>query len=85
LNPGRLLKKVDTRYEVASAAVNNDTARLVTGSADDTWARVYDLHTDEELGMSLTTFSRILPNALLTNNRGPKGPPRTDLVCQFLP
>lgn len=49
LNPGRLLKKVDFRYEVASAAVNNDTARLVTGSADDTWARVYDLHTDEEL------------------------------------
>ncbi|OJJ02210.1 hypothetical protein ASPVEDRAFT_133270, partial [Aspergillus versicolor CBS 583.65] len=49
LNPGRLLKKIDFRYEVASAAVNNDTARLVTGSADDTWARVYDLHTDEEL------------------------------------
>ncbi|KAL4806161.1 WD repeat protein [Aspergillus unguis] len=47
--PGRLLKKIDFRYEVASAAVNNDTARLVTGSADDTWARVYDLHTDEEL------------------------------------
>lgn len=33
--------------------MNNDTARLVTGSADDTWARVYDLHTDEELGMTL--------------------------------
>ncbi|KAL2868193.1 WD40 repeat domain-containing protein [Aspergillus lucknowensis] len=49
LNPGRLLKKIDFRYEVASAAVNNDTARLVTGSADDTWARVYDLHTDVEL------------------------------------
>ncbi|KAF9893990.1 hypothetical protein FE257_008961 [Aspergillus nanangensis] len=47
--PGRLLKKSDFRYEVASAAVNNDTGRLVTGSADDTWARVYDLHTDEEL------------------------------------
>lgn len=47
--PGRLLKKSDFGYEVASAAVNNDTGRLVTGSADDTWARVYDLHTDEEL------------------------------------
>ncbi|KAL4903955.1 hypothetical protein BDW74DRAFT_155723 [Aspergillus multicolor] len=47
--PGRLLKKIDFQYEVASAAVNNDTARLVTGSANDTWARVYDLHTDEEL------------------------------------
>ncbi|KAE8338095.1 hypothetical protein BDV24DRAFT_93118 [Aspergillus arachidicola] len=48
-SPGRLLKKSDFRYEVASAAVNNETGRLVTGSADDTWARVYDLRTDEEL------------------------------------
>lgn len=50
-SPGRLIKKSDFRYEVASAAVNNETGRLVTGSADDTWARVYDLRTDEELGM----------------------------------
>ncbi|GIK00280.1 hypothetical protein Aspvir_004300 [Aspergillus viridinutans] len=49
VTPGRLLKKMDFRYEVASAAVNNDTGRLVTGSADDTWARVYDLRTEEEL------------------------------------
>ncbi|KAF7617229.1 serine/threonine kinase receptor-associated protein [Aspergillus flavus] len=48
-SPGRLIKKSDFRYEVASAAVNNETGRLVTGSADDTWARVYDLRTDEEL------------------------------------
>ncbi|KAH8433093.1 WD40 repeat domain-containing protein [Aspergillus melleus] len=47
--PGRLLKQSTFRYEVASAAVNNDSAKLVTGSADDTWARVYDLRTDEEL------------------------------------
>ena len=56
ITPGRLLKKVDFRYEVASAAVNNETGRLVTGSADDTWARVYDLHTDEELGMFLSPY-----------------------------
>ncbi|KAE8354826.1 WD repeat protein [Aspergillus coremiiformis] len=48
-SPGRLLKRSDFRYEVASAAVNNETGRLVTGSADDTWVRVYDLRTDEEL------------------------------------
>jgi len=48
--PGRLLKKVDFSYDVASAAVNSDSGRLVTGSANDTWARVYDLHTNEELG-----------------------------------
>ncbi|KAJ6107889.1 Serine-threonine kinase receptor-associated protein, partial [Penicillium sp. IBT 18751x] len=47
--PGRLLKKADFGYEVASAAVNSESGRLVTGSANDTWARVYDLHTNEEL------------------------------------
>ncbi|CAL5872016.1 uncharacterized protein PFLUO_LOCUS6273 [Penicillium psychrofluorescens] len=49
MQPGRLLKKADYGYEVASAAVNSESGRLVTGSASDTWARVYDLHTDEEL------------------------------------
>ncbi|KAJ5099500.1 hypothetical protein N7532_006501 [Penicillium argentinense] len=49
MQPGRLLKKADFDYEVASAAVNSDSARLVTGNAGDTWARVYDLNNDEEL------------------------------------
>ncbi|KAJ5495156.1 Serine-threonine kinase receptor-associated protein [Penicillium diatomitis] len=49
VQPGRLLKKIDFGYDVASAAVNSDSGRLVTGSANDTWARVYDLHTNEEL------------------------------------
>ncbi|KAJ6110271.1 hypothetical protein N7486_002506 [Penicillium sp. IBT 16267x] len=49
LQPGRLLKKVDFGYDVASAAVNSESGRLVTGSANDTWARVYDLNTNEEL------------------------------------
>jgi serine-threonine kinase receptor-associated protein len=49
-SPGHLLKKIDFKYEVASVAVNNETGRFVTGSAGDTWARVYDLQTDEELG-----------------------------------
>lgn len=53
LQPGRLLKKVDFGYEVASAAVNSESGRLVTGSAEDTWARAYDLNTDEELGRSI--------------------------------
>lgn len=56
VQPGRLLKKVDFGYDVASAAVNSESARLVTGSANDTWARVYDLNTDEELGMFLFLF-----------------------------
>ncbi|EEH21630.2 hypothetical protein PABG_03846 [Paracoccidioides brasiliensis Pb03] len=47
--PGCLLKKVDFDYEVASVAVNNKSGRFVTGSMGDTWARVYDLESDEEL------------------------------------
>ncbi|KAJ5463071.1 hypothetical protein N7475_008015 [Penicillium sp. IBT 31633x] len=49
VQPGRLLKRADYAYDVASAAVNSESGRLVTGSANDTWARVYDLNTDEEL------------------------------------
>ena len=56
LVPGRLLRKIDFPYEVASAAVNDETARLVTGSPETTWARVYDLHTDEELGIAFFPF-----------------------------
>ncbi|EEH06489.1 WD domain-containing protein [Histoplasma capsulatum G186AR] len=48
-SPGRLYRKVDFKYEVASVAVNNQTGRFVTGSVGDTWARVYDLETNEEL------------------------------------
>ncbi|EEP78813.1 conserved hypothetical protein [Uncinocarpus reesii 1704] len=47
--PGRLLKKVEFNYELASVAVNNQASRFVTGATGDTWARVYDLNTDEEL------------------------------------
>jgi serine-threonine kinase receptor-associated protein len=57
-NPGRLLKKVDLKYEVASVAVNSKTGRYVTGEAGDTWARVYDLDTDEELGTQSLLRSR---------------------------
>ncbi|OJJ80202.1 WD40 repeat domain-containing protein [Aspergillus glaucus CBS 516.65] len=49
MNPGRMLKKIDFSYDVASVAVNSESGRLVTGSAEDTWARVYDLHTGQEL------------------------------------
>lgn len=57
---GRLLKKIDFDYDVASAAVNSESGRLVTGSANDTWARVYDLNTGEELGMYFLSMGRLL-------------------------
>lgn len=49
-NHGRLLKKVDFKYEVASVAVNSESGRFITGDVGDTWARVYDLESNEELG-----------------------------------
>ncbi|EGD93203.1 WD repeat protein [Trichophyton tonsurans CBS 112818] len=49
VQPGRLLKKTDFSYELASVAVNKATSRFVTGSTGDTWARVYDLETNDEL------------------------------------
>ncbi|WEW55916.1 hypothetical protein PRK78_001351 [Emydomyces testavorans] len=52
--PGHLLKKVDFNYELASVAVNSQASRFVTGAAGDTWARVYDLETNEELGKKAT-------------------------------
>lgn len=65
--PGRLHKKVDFPYEPASVAVNSQAGRFVTGSTGDTWARVYDLDTDEELGKSTTVLLLIRePNHLLT-------------------
>ncbi|KAI1925443.1 hypothetical protein LOZ39_000867 [Ophidiomyces ophidiicola] len=47
--PGRLFKKVDMDYELASVAVNGQAKRFVTGAMGDTWARVYDLDTNQEL------------------------------------
>jgi hypothetical protein len=85
VQPGRLLKRADFGYEVASAAVNSESGRLVTGSASDTWARVYDLNTDEELGMSFTTSpSHSYHCFVLIIRRGSKGPPWPHLVCQLL-
>lgn len=48
--PGALLKKVDFRHDIVSVAVNPDDGKFVTGREGDTWARVYDLATEEELG-----------------------------------
>lgn len=48
--PGELVKKVAFDHEVASVAVNVDSARFVTGGKADTWVRVWDWETDRELG-----------------------------------
>ncbi|KAL9085885.1 MAG: hypothetical protein Q9165_007368 [Trypethelium subeluteriae] len=47
--PGSLLKKMEMKYEVASAAVNMEQRRFVTGSTGDTWVRVHDLDSGAEI------------------------------------
>lgn len=47
--PGVLLKKHKLQQDVASVALNIPERKFVTGGGGDTWVRVYDLDTAEEL------------------------------------
>lgn len=49
-----LLKSVDLPYKVASVALHAQQRKFVTGGAVDTWAKVYDYDTEQELGTSIT-------------------------------
>jgi serine-threonine kinase receptor-associated protein len=48
--PASLVKKVETRYEIASVAINGRLGKFVTGSPGDTWVRVWDLEEEKETG-----------------------------------
>lgn len=50
-NARTLLKSVELPYEVASAALHPSQRKFVTGGTRDTWAKVYDYDTEEEMGM----------------------------------
>jgi serine-threonine kinase receptor-associated protein len=45
-----LLKSVDLPYDVASVAVHSKQRKFVTGGIKDTWAKVYNYDTEQELG-----------------------------------
>lgn len=45
-----LLKAVILPYEVASAAIHPIQRKFVTGGAKDTWAKVYNYDTEQEIG-----------------------------------
>lgn len=47
--PGSLMKHIKTDGDIASVAVNGTANRFVTGSPNDTWARVWDLDAEKEL------------------------------------
>lgn len=46
-----LIKSVNLPYEVASVALHPSQRKFVTGGTKDTWAKVYDYETEQELGM----------------------------------
>lgn len=48
--PGEVVKTMNFDQDIASVAVNHRTRRVVTGGKNETWARVWDLETEEELG-----------------------------------
>lgn len=45
-----LIKSVTLPYEVASVALHPSQRKFVTGGAKDTWAKVYDYDSENELG-----------------------------------
>lgn len=47
--PGSLLKKISTPYEVASVALNGAARKFVTGHRNDTWVRVWDFDSEQEV------------------------------------
>jgi serine-threonine kinase receptor-associated protein len=49
--PAALVKKIETKYEIASVAINGRAGKFITGSPRDTWVRVWDLESEVETGM----------------------------------
>lgn len=45
------LKTINFNYDVASAALHPSQRKVVTGAMRDTWAKVYDYDTEQEIGM----------------------------------
>jgi serine-threonine kinase receptor-associated protein len=48
--PATLIKSIQTPYEIASVSLNGAARKFVTGSANDTWVRVWDFDEENELG-----------------------------------
>lgn len=83
LEPARLLKSVKTPYETASVALSPDGTSFVTGGSADTWVRVYDYNSENELGKHLHFSLCRLCEGLTDFLRYLQRPPRTDLVGQL--
>lgn len=62
--PGEILKQMEFDQEIASVAINPRTRKVVTGGRNETWAHVWDLESEKELGNQVTTTK--LPMPMLT-------------------
>jgi serine-threonine kinase receptor-associated protein len=81
--PGELLKKMDFDQDIASVAINPRTRRVVTGGKNETWAHIWDLETEEELGKhSQEERDFHIPEA--NSDRGAKRTSRSNLVNSVL-
>ena len=48
-NPGQLIKKIDTKYDVSCVAFHAEKRQFVVGGSSDTWVRIYDYDSGKEL------------------------------------
>jgi serine-threonine kinase receptor-associated protein len=53
------LKTINLPYEVASAALHPSQRKFITGGMKDTWAKVYNYDTEEEIGMYPFAFPSV--------------------------
>lgn len=74
-----LIKSVDLPYDVASVALHPTERKFVTGGMKDTWAKVYNYDTEQELGMS----EAIMMDFFADSSRCSQRSPRSDLEYQF--
>jgi serine-threonine kinase receptor-associated protein len=57
-----LIKSVALPYDVASAALHPAQRKFVTGGIKDTWAKVYDYDSEQELGMRFIIKTQLITN-----------------------
>ena len=49
VEPGQLIKKVETKHDVSCVAYHAEKQQFVVGGGSDTWVRIYDYNTGKEL------------------------------------
>ena len=76
-----LIKSVNLPYETASVALHPGQRKFVVGGKQDTWVKVYNYDTEQELGKLAGQVATCIANS---THRRTQGAPRTNLEYQFL-